>query len=208
MNRREMKLTVLALVRDRALARYEHYTPDLVVDDAPVSRATREWAATSPVGRAALAALAAENEARASARFADADAEFEVAVRRAVIAELRNLRLTGLRRLRLACASRYLPTDLRTWARRQLAKAEAAGPRAAWAVAYAVLVLRDAAEWETAHDGEAAAASALEEVQAEWVEAHTLEAGEYNGMDRNTAGEGRLHVVGEYRGVSTSRRVA
>jgi hypothetical protein len=76
--------------------------------------------------------------------------------------QLRRLEADGFQRLAMACGNRHLPADLRRWARRQYDRAVASRARDAWwQVAYAVLVLRDAAEWEAAHDDGGAAAQQL-----------------------------------------------
>jgi hypothetical protein len=91
------------------------------------------------------------------------------------------LRRTGLTRLARAAKHSALPLELRRWAGRQLKLA--ATKRNGFAVAYAVLVLRDALQWELDQqelDAVEVAAfedSALAQEQAAWVVRNGLACG-------------------------------
>jgi hypothetical protein len=176
----DVKATVMYLLRTRAESLLEGSRPDVAVS-LTASRASRQtfgW-------ETRLDAVTAEALADADVREAAWAVEYEQRVRRIMTAEWDDLKATGVRRLQRAVRSSRVPAELRDWGKRQLVKAiKANNP---WPVAYAVLVLRDAAEWEAAHDAiddveiAAFADSPLAQMQAEWVEHHTLAQDEYDG---------------------------
>jgi len=147
MTRDELKASVAFLLRTIAERRLEGRRPDYVVgfDVTRDSRATLGW-------ERQYDAIMAEREPQASAEYSADVAEYEAAVRDYMREEWNDLKAHGMGRLQRACRSRHLPADLRKWAQRQLALAMKS-PNAL-AVAYAVLVLRDAAEWEAAHEAD------------------------------------------------------
>lgn len=139
----DVRATVLELLVERAerqLAR-----PDFVVgfDVTNTSRATLGW-------ERAYDAEVAARLADAEAQYAADVTHYEARLRALVIAQLKSLRASGVARVRLLLEDGYLPDDLHRWAERQLAKAvKSSNP---WSLAYLVLVLEDAAEWEADHD--------------------------------------------------------
>jgi hypothetical protein len=141
----DVRATVLALLVDRAERKLADRRPDFVVgfDVTRATRATLGWERTYD-------AVVAERLADAEAEYAAAVEGYERLLRAAVITELTALRATGLARVRLLLEDGYLTDELHRWAERQLAKAvKTSNP---WSVAYLVLVLQDAAEWEADHD--------------------------------------------------------
>lgn len=175
----DLKGTVLSLLRDAAEAKLGERRPDLILgfDVTRDTRATFGWERTYD-------AAVAERAPSAEAEHEALCAEWEASVRSTVAKELRDLRRTGMRRLRIALASRYLPADLRAWAKRQYGLA--LKKRNPWAVAYIVLILRDVVEWESVHDPlEAEERKALDEAlaqeQAAWVRRNTLAEDAYDG---------------------------
>lgn len=190
----DLKGTVISLLRDSAEAKLSELRPDYIVgfDVSRSSRATLGW-------ERRYDAAVAEREAHVATEYEALCAEHEVALRRVMAHELNELRQSGMRRLRRALRSRYLPADLKAWATRQFTLA--LKKRNPWAVAYLVLVLRDVVEWESAHDADdsdalrAFEASALEQAQAEWVRTHTLEQDAYDGSPSLKALAGRDEPV-------------
>lgn len=176
----DLKNAVASLLRDQAERKYGERRPDLVVgfDVSRTSRAVFGW-------ERRYDAEVAERTVELEAKHAAALEEYESAVREWMVAEWKNLKATGMQRLRLAVSNRYLPDDLRRWAKRQLAKAEVK-PNP-WAVAYVVLVLRDVVDWESAHDefspeeDEAFANDPVAQEQAAWAYKRELEAEPYDG---------------------------
>jgi hypothetical protein len=176
----DLKGTVLSLLRDAAEAKLGERRPDFTVgfDVTRDSRATFGW-------ERAYDAAIAERVPVAEAEHEALCAEYEASVRHEVAKQLADLRRTGLRRLRIALASRHLPADLKKWATRQFGLA--LKKRNPWAVAYIVLILRDVVEWEASHDElDAEERRALEEAvaqeQAEWVRKNTLPNEDYDGL--------------------------
>jgi hypothetical protein len=174
----DVQQTVLFMLRTRAESLLEGSRPDVVVSLTPTraSRQTFGW-------EAKLDALTAEQLAHAERREAAWAAEYEQRIRRIMVAEWNELKATGVRRLQRAIRHPHVPADLRAWGARQLAKAiKTSNP---WSVAYAVLVLRDAAAWEAEQQpsvDEIDADSPAAQMQAEWVAHHTLPTDEYDGL--------------------------
>lgn len=176
----DLRDTVIALLRDAAESALSERRPDYTVgfDVTVSSRQTFGW-------HRRYAEEVAAREPQARSEYEASLAEYEAAVRAEMAVQLATLRRTGLGRLRIALASRYLPADLRQWAKRQFALA--LKKRNPWAVAYLVLVLRDVVEWERDQeevdpsDLERFEASALEQAQAEYVRHHTLDLDAYDG---------------------------
>jgi len=184
----DLKGTVLSLLRDAAEAKLGERRPDLIVgfDVTRDTRATLGWERN-------YAAAVAERVPHLETEHEALCAEYEVSLRRTVAKELRDLRRTGMRRLRIALASRYLPADLKAWAKRQYGLA--LKKRNPWAVAYIVLILRDVVEWESAHDPleteeRKALTEAMAQEQAAWVRRQTLQRDGYLGTPRILRGVG------------------
>jgi hypothetical protein len=141
----DVRATVLALLVDRAERKLADRRPDFVVgfDVTRTTRATFGW-------ERAYDAAVSERLAETESQYGASVAGYERAVRAEVIKQLKDLRATGLVRVRLLLEDGYLPDELHRWAERQLAKAvKSSNP---WSIAYLVLVLQDAAEWEADHD--------------------------------------------------------
>jgi len=144
MTKTELKASVMFMLRTLAEAALEGQRPDVAVSVSAsrLSRKVRGWeAAEQAEAVAQLAKAEASEEAWADV--------YEAQVRRIMTAEWNDLRANGMVRLQLATRNRHVPAELRAWARRQLVKA--VKQHNPWAVAYAVLSLREAAAWEMAH---------------------------------------------------------
>ena len=190
MTQNDLQAAVMYLLRQAAERKYEGFRPDYTVgfEVTAASRAVRGW-------EQQYDAAVAERAAEAEVAYARAERNYEEAVRDEMRAQWADLKAHGVARLRLALGSRYLPRDLRAWAKRQYGLAIKS--RNPWAVALVILTLRDAVEWEQAHDALAdedrlALQHALGEEQARWVAKQSLDEVVYDGLDqlRSTVGVG------------------
>lgn len=143
MTTNDVRATVLELLVERAERQLTR--PDFVVgfDVTSETRATLGW-------ERAYDAAVAERLPEAEAQYASEVTRYGASVHALVVSQLQHLRATGIARVRLLLEDGYLPDELHRWAERQLAKAvKSKNP---WSLAYLVLVLQDAAEWEADHD--------------------------------------------------------
>ena len=139
--------------------------------DLPLNR---ELSALSRADHRALAAadrIAKDAMLMLNATEARDTRELHWAHRKLAAAMLRDLRINGSKRVRLALASRHLPADLRSWGRAQLKRAQSGG----FSIAYIALTLENAIAFEAVHEPEWQDPSALAEVAREYVEWHTFE---------------------------------
>lgn len=201
MTRDEMKAQVAFLLRTIAERVLEGTRPDYVVgfEVSRTSQGVWGW-------ERRYDAAVAERAASAQAEYEAWGEVYERSVRRIMTAEWNELKAHGMGRLRLALASKYVTPELRHWAMGQYVRLRSKPD--ALAIAYLVLVLRDAAEWEAAHDADAAESMLDDCVTRSYGDER---GGEYDGPGTDTwlsgVGSGQLHVVGAYRGNSRTRRV-
>jgi hypothetical protein len=163
MTRNAMSDAVLWLLRNAAERLFGEYAPDFVVGVVPTEYSAeaeidRPWEQYDHQGELCYwgglyDAAVAERWEACEAEYAAASASHEARIDRWIVEQLADLQATGMQRLVLACRNRHLPAELRRWAGRQHAAALRSTSPDAWvAVAFAVLTLRDAVEWEAAHD--------------------------------------------------------
>lgn len=179
MTKDDLKATVSYFLREQAEALLEGRRPELTLgfEVSRASRAQHGWQ------RAYAAEVAARTPALEAAYVAE-QARYEAAVRALMVQLWKQLVAELPGRVRNALRHRAVPADMRRWAERQVARATEA--KSVLGLAYVVLTLRSVVEWEAAHEATDAgdpAWTALDEEQARWVAAQTLEQDEYPGFD-------------------------
>lgn len=184
LSQKSIRASVVFMLRTAAEAMLEQ----LASTDASCARPalqlgfeTSRYSKSLPQWERLYAEAVEAREPQAQAEYEAQRAEYRAKVRAQMRLIWADIQANGARQLRYAAGSTHLPEDLRGWVRRQLARSQQAGNASPWSLAYVVLCVRDALDWEYSHLPFRSAEGPLDQLQAEWVERNSADDSTYDG---------------------------